>query len=118
MPNKANLRRWVAALRSGAYQQGQSFMRTKDNKYCCLGVAMDLALANGVVCDNIDWGKTSVTPKEVNDWFGTERSVGGLNKEIKLPDGGVYSPSNLNDGGTSFADIADAIERTYELLEA
>lgn len=110
MPNKANLRRWVQALRSGAYEQGKIFMR-KDNKYCCLGVAMDLAIANGVVC-NPDWGKTSITPAAVEKWFGTN-----LNREVRLASGGINNPANLNDNGTSFTDIADAIERTYNLLE-
>lgn len=113
MPNKANLRRWVKALRSGQYEQGKSYMRT-ENKYCCLGVAMDLAIANGVVCTP-DWGKTANVPPAVNKWFGLDDY--DLNREVELPSGAVNSPANLNDGGTSFNEIADAIERTYNLLE-
>lgn len=30
--------KWVAALRSGEYQQGEGFL-LKDDTYCCLGVA-------------------------------------------------------------------------------
>lgn len=31
-----------AALRSGKYEQGQGRLRTKEGKFCCLGVACDL----------------------------------------------------------------------------
>ena len=34
--------RWVAALRSGTYQQGQRVLRNDHNGYCCLGVLCDL----------------------------------------------------------------------------
>lgn len=33
---------WVAALRSGLYEQGQQVLKTQDGKFCCLGVACDL----------------------------------------------------------------------------
>jgi len=114
MPNKTNLRRWVSALRSGQYQQGQGFMR-KNGKYCCLGVAMDLAIANGVVCEP-NWGSTSTIPDSVNAWFGIKGS--GLNKKL-FGDAAFYSssPSYLNDHGTSFNEIANAIEHNYHLLE-
>ena len=31
-------RKWVAALRSGKYAQGQGFLKDEDGGYCCLGV--------------------------------------------------------------------------------
>lgn len=33
---------WVAKLRSGEYEQGYNALRSKDNKYCCLGVLCDI----------------------------------------------------------------------------
>lgn len=30
--------KWIAALRSGEYQQGRGRLRTDDNRFCCLGV--------------------------------------------------------------------------------
>ena len=33
--------RWVAALRSGKYEQGQKGLKV-DNTFCCMGVACDL----------------------------------------------------------------------------
>lgn len=38
MPAKRK-RRWIAALRSGKYKQGQGRLKTGTGEYCCLGVA-------------------------------------------------------------------------------
>ena len=38
---KANRAKWIAALKSGKYTQGQGCLR-KNGKYCCLGVAADV----------------------------------------------------------------------------
>jgi hypothetical protein len=34
-------KKWVAALRSGKYKQGQAFL-FRDDEYCCLGVLIDV----------------------------------------------------------------------------
>lgn len=34
--------KWVAALRSGDYQQGHDQLRTPENTFCCFGVLCDL----------------------------------------------------------------------------
>lgn len=34
---------WVKALRDGTFEQGTSVLRTVDDKFCCLGVACELA---------------------------------------------------------------------------
>lgn len=33
---------WIAALRSGDYEQGVTCLRDRDNRFCCLGVLCDL----------------------------------------------------------------------------
>ena len=35
-------RMWVAALRSGEYEQGKDLLRAGNNTYCCLGVLVDV----------------------------------------------------------------------------
>lgn len=55
--NPAIKAQWVAALRSGEYQQGRNFLRT-DEGFCCLGVLCDLAVKAGVA----DWGEPDVFP--------------------------------------------------------
>lgn len=115
--NKDRLRMWVRALRSGQYQQGKNFLR-KDNRYCCLGVAMDLALANGVKCDNPDWGKTALLPPQVIDWFGLDGgATGSRGLNDRLTRASNRMPSDMNDNGTSFNEIADQLELHYGLLE-
>lgn len=41
-----NRTKWVKALRSGKYRQGQGWLVTSDRRYCCLGVAK-VAVLNG-----------------------------------------------------------------------
>ena len=43
---KAQLKKkWMAALRSGKYQQGKGHLK-KDGKFCCLGVLRDIVNPN------------------------------------------------------------------------
>lgn len=45
--------KWLNALESGEYQQGRGKLRTKDNKFCCLGVLCDLAVKEGILPEPI-----------------------------------------------------------------
>ena len=36
--NSVIKKKWINALRSGEYRQGQEFLKSKDGTYCCLGV--------------------------------------------------------------------------------
>lgn len=38
----ARYRKWIAALRSGKYKQGRGELRPEKDKFCCLGVLVDL----------------------------------------------------------------------------
>lgn len=57
--NTEAIREWVAALRSGEYRQGNSYLKyispfTHEFSYCCLGVACDLfAERAGVIRGNM-----------------------------------------------------------------
>lgn len=35
-------KKWVEALRSGKYEQGEKQLRSQDDKFCCLGVLADI----------------------------------------------------------------------------
>ena len=85
---------WVAALRSGKYQQGRGALR-KGDTFCCLGVACDLIDPHG-------W--------EEDDSFGM-----GWNgyESADLPFIDAEKANDLvilNDDGSSFEKIADHIE--------
>ena len=41
---------WLDALRSGKFEQGEGKLRTKENKYCCLGVLYEVT--------GVEWAMT------------------------------------------------------------
>lgn len=129
-PNKANIGKWVHALRSGEFTQGngrlckiETLVDGREEKYfCCLGVACELALADGVymtkiISENIVFydGSPGTLPLQVRSWLGIQLddprvtlSPNGVDYPIK------YSLTHVNDGlRLAFAQIADAIEAEY-----
>jgi hypothetical protein len=119
-PNKDRLRMWTRALKSEQYAQGKGEMRGKTG-YCCLGVAMDIAFANGCEPTGYDnWGTTSQLPDRVADWYGLPRGdqsdprlyAVGADRTRAL---GRQRASSLNDSKVPFSNIADQIIYTYQL---
>lgn len=93
--------KWVKALRSGQYEQGQHYLKSGD-KFCCLGVLCDLAAKEGIceqVMDRFDDHDT-LLPLSVQKWAGL-----AANPHM----GGRYL-SGMNDSGTPFKYIALVIE--------
>lgn len=110
--------KWLEALRSGEYEQGRQFLRTRDNEFCCLGVLCDLAVKAGVIEEPTadgwgeyrygDGGEQSGLPDEVSDWAGIDTQLG------RFSHGGVDTAlAFLNDRGTPFSEIADIIESEF-----
>jgi len=106
---------WVAALRSGKYEQAKGRLRSPGNHFCCLGVACELAVAAGVIPaaewspDREEWtygGKSGTLPPVVRNWLGLRREDGGY----KSGPTSYGSLSGLNDAGGSFKRIAYIIE--------
>lgn len=122
---------WIAALRSGEYQQGRGYLNShteEGDKFCCLGVLCDLAVKAGVdvevrehdFINGLSYnGGTSLLPNVVEEWAELPDRAVGLIVEI---DGQALSLPMLNDGnrdGTetfikvdpyTFEQIADVIE--------
>ena len=118
--------RWVQALRSGQYKQGQAALHPAPESYCCLGVLCDLyrveqgkgewrqppnrpdtpdfVVPNGGITE---FGAT-VLPAIVMNWAGME-SVEG-----HCP--GSESLASLNDEGMGFPELANLIEKKWEVL--
>ena len=102
--NQSIKEKWVAALRSGKYQQGAGYLR-RDDKFCCLGV----------LCDVL--GKRWYT--EVDGSWSVRR--GGvvnsgvlpypLREELKIEYGAMNGLAKMNDRGKSFKVIANWIEK-------
>ena len=127
---KEHLREWVVALRSRKYKQGKRVLRNvsgDQDEYCCLGVACEVSKVGKwvvninepnvrryivVLDDNTLDGSTLVLPVAVADFFGIDTDPGiGKTLFSNEPMRATYA----NDTGTSFAQIADGIEKYYEL---
>jgi len=106
---------WVAALRSGEYQQGSGYLRDLDGKYCCLGVLCDIAVKRGVIPDPstnayaFKYGGGPADdvylPVAVMEWAGldaTNPTVPHEGEQEKL--------SAINDNYHPFTEIADLID--------
>jgi hypothetical protein len=120
---------WVEALRSGKYYQTDSQLRA-DNSFCCLGVLCDI---HGIEFDQDFIDETYLDeihglPHEVMKWSGVGQAEGkfyeaAINPEtvdfVKrvIPNLNMYtSLSVLNDRGASFPEIANFIEKNWEIL--
>jgi len=91
---------WVDALRSGKYEQTTGQL-LKDGRYCCLGVACEVAMYHGVIFE-YDGENGDLTGNFVGDWLEITTDKGPYTQE-KLID--------LNDKEKkSFSEIADYIE--------
>lgn len=126
-------KKWVKALRSGKYKQGQSWLKQYNNKgqeqHCCLGVLCELyndkmkknhkkslkirnvdgLEANFVYFNNQSQG----LPKVVRQWAGMKDSLGYF-----INTNGEFSQSlaDLNDIGHKFKTIANTIEKNIDNL--
>lgn len=94
-----NAKRWVAALRSGQYNQCKKRL-TNAGRYCCLGVACAIS-----PLDRKTWVHECTLPWEVMDWLGIRDSQGEFGEAF----GEALTILN-DDKGLSFEEIADIIE--------
>jgi hypothetical protein len=106
---------WLEALRSTRFLQGkhQLCKLTKDaTRHCCLGVLCELFIEQG--------GDLSKGPPDRSGtlWYGDQQAIlpskvvawAGLSSNTGELPGEDNTLASLNDGGTSFAEIADTIE--------
>lgn len=106
--------KWLAALRSGKYKQGQSTLRAVDDKgrksFCCLGVLCDITSGRS-------WDHNEFTASENAVWLkGVKLGSGDLTAEgcdkygITMEEVDMLVELNDNDGA-SFKKIAKHIEK-------
>ena len=100
--------KWLSSLRSGDYQQTRLHLR-EGSGFCCLGVLCDLYGKE----HNVEWelmnddtyyefqGQTATLPSSVIEWAALKDHDFGS---------GIDPLSALNDGGSTFNEIADLIE--------
>ena len=111
---------WVRALRSGIYGQCHAQLCDRTG-YCCLGVLCTIQQrpfvehASQVAFDNDVCGLTSANPL-----WDQLRDLGRLppGVTVYIPGyGRKHTLSTLNDGGMSFKDVADIIEKVWSHAE-
>lgn len=128
--NQEIKQKWVEALRSGEYEQGDGRLvsvikETGKPKYCCLGVLCDLYIKenpayswtktdkpqySSVVYDSLQlFDENLYLPQTVMDWAGIDTKTG-----VFLEDDGVQQIlSSLNDNGVDFEKISKKIEKYF-----
>jgi hypothetical protein len=93
---------WLAALRSGKFKQNRvGDLRATDNTYCCLGVGCVVA------------GATGITDRQYIENT-SYKKIKSINKVPKILHGDSGLPDvlgRLNDGGHTFEQIAEVIEK-------
>lgn len=137
------MKKWVKALRSGKFKQGQGTLKHYDRKgqakHCCLGVLCELynkdmkknkkKMLPEKVCDNDSdfshgyarfGGSREDLPKEVMKWSGVKNNLGKFRSPNNYGDTYMFNQesclADLNDIGKKFKTIADIIEENYEQL--
>lgn len=131
--NTENMQKFVTALRSGDFQQGQNALEYTDLSgkvtNCCLGVACRVAVKDGLElqvtnsgADNHATyfaGETAFLPYEVQKWLGVATGnpvLRAIHPDSMFDDADfdLLTATYLNDSGNfTFNQIADAFERTY-----
>jgi hypothetical protein len=118
VPNRERIALWLAALRSGEYEQVEGGLREQDS-YCCLGVACEVMRKQtgrgewvGTTFRVEGENSCSVLPHPVQEWFGLEESNPAVSRGVFAP-ASEKSLASLNDGGKSFTEIAAVIEAKY-----
>jgi hypothetical protein len=120
------MKKWVNALRSGKYKQGQGALKQYNDKgqaqHCCLGVLCELyndtmkKNRKKILSEEFDAGyvrlNNNITslPHEVMEWAGIEDNFGEF---MTHPYGSL---ADLNDLGKSFTTIATIIEENWQSI--
>lgn len=99
--------KWCEELRSGRYIQGQRRLRTKENKFCCLGVLCDLVNPQGWKEDCSDNCYSFRFDREVT----TGVLPGVIINKYEIHKSDESKLISLNDDGKSFDQIANYIEK-------
>lgn len=103
-------KKWLAALRSGKYKQGQGCLYNPDDKsFCCLGVLNHIALKGNV--EVVEHEPDDDYYLEKGDFLELPSREFCTTFNIDMPDHMQESLVTMNDDGRcSFVEIADYIE--------
>jgi hypothetical protein len=103
--------KWIDAMRSGNYRQGKGYLRSGKNEHCCLGVLADVCGAEWTLTAG---GDRYELLAELH-MHGVQPAFGTLSEKFRdlvgLSEDDAFTLMRKNDGGESFTEIADHIER-------
>lgn len=119
MLNREFMLELIEALESGQYKKGKRCLRTKNDEYCCLGVACDLFSKKG----KGSWGAIleDIANDEMIEMYEYRsgelyESHNGypplsLRREMGFQDGDfMHRLANINDENDTFAPVVEAIK--------
>lgn len=125
-PNKERIQLLVDELRTTTREQTRNALsrhtRNGGTSYCCLGIACEIAIANGLRIKkstqflqggNIGSGMgiyddaMGSLPPSVQRWYGFDKPNPYLDEHNTM------TAAECNDGGMSFPDIADKFEEKF-----
>ena len=105
---------WINALRGEDYSQGKTYLRSKDDAYCCLGVLCDLGSLGNWRLDAQRYLYESPVGCSQGGFVGCSQAV-FLSEELRKLTGLDAAAESvlirMNDNGSSFSEIADWIEK-------
>ena len=126
-----NAKKWIAALLSNTFQQTRGTLHDTDG-YCCLGVACEVAIDNGLqvevhhndISSQVSYDEQlEILPKAVQEWLGLKTDAGELYLDESHADcdcrvGIEYNTTlaTLNDEGWDFKAIAKVIQTHADVL--
>lgn len=129
MALRREIQLWVDALRSGEFDQCQDVLHKQEDGYCCLGVACEVAIQDGLPLERrpSEWDHALVVeygvrgqfdpqllPLQVQEWAGLDGGSGVDLPGITTYHGFHISLIDLNDSGLTFDQIADVIEWYFD----
>ena len=134
--------KWIAELLSGKHKQGNRLLHTRNDEFCCLGVACKMIGAKGFLVHNMlcyrytmgdgNGGDSAVLSDDIMEALTMKTACGNVKltkKEVKYLNNkynNIYDTyadnqegtdlTRLNDHGVSFSDIAGIIKKHYKEL--
>lgn len=133
VPDKQNMRLWRDGLLSGEFEQGRGSLRQIEAgkyKYCCLGVATEIALRNGMVLSELDqklmekygfqdvWAcETAVLSTSVMKWLNIKDVDPVIDAHDTDLDADVCASAANDDLDWNFQRIAAGLTKRYKLDE-
>lgn len=100
--NKKIKEKWIKALLSGEYKQGRYDLRSRDDRFCCLGVLCDIV--------GVEWQ----APEFQGGSYAAEGETYTLSDEMCQRTGVSREHAeilaDMNDGGAQFPEIVEYIK--------